>query len=156
MARKLDKEITTEGATITFKNGESLAVRFADLSDTIREKLLQHGLSQKLGDASAGCETVEEAIAETKRVIERLIAGDWRSVREATAGPRVGLLVEALVRITGKGTEECRDVVDGIDDDKRKALRAHPQIRAAMADIRAERERAKAGEAGPSLASLFG
>ena len=75
MAKKLTKEITDTGVSIEFANGETLALQFADLSEDIKFRLMAHGASQKLGDASAGTETVEEAIAETKKVLERLIAG---------------------------------------------------------------------------------
>lgn len=156
MAKKLNKEFTETGLQVTFANGEVLSVAFSDLNDEIKDRLFQHGLSQKVGDASAGTETVEEAIAETKRVIARLVAGDWKSVREAGAGPKIGLLVEALARLTGRSVEDCRMVVDSLEDDKRKALRGHQQIKAVMADIRAEREKAKAKEEGEvDFAKLF-
>lgn len=156
MARKLNKTVTDTGINFTFTNGEVLSISFAELSDEIKFRLMQHGLSQKGGDASAGTETVDEAIAETRRVLDRLRAGDWKSVREATGGsPKIGLLVEALARVAGKSLTECRDVVEGLDDDKKKALRAHSAIKAAMADIRAERERAKADAEGGSLEGLF-
>ena len=160
MAKKLTKELSDEAISITFANGETLTLAYSELSEEIKFRLFQHGLSQKAGDASAGTETVEEAISETKRVLDRLRAGDWKSVREAAAGPKIGLLVEALMRLTGKSSEDCRMVVDSLDDDKRKALRAHQQIKAAMADIRAERERerAKASDGGGEvdLRKLFG
>jgi hypothetical protein len=155
MAKKLTKEVTETGVTITFANGEVLALNFDSLSDDIKFKLMGHGASQKLGDASAGTETVEEAIAETKKVLERLIAGDWKSVRESGASPKIGLLVEALARLTQRDVGECFAVVEGMDDETKKKLRAHPQLKAVMADIRAEREKAKARDAGVS-ATDFG
>lgn len=157
MAKKLTKEVTDAGVRITFTNGETLSLDFSALSDEMKAKLMGHGASQKLGDASAGAETVEEAIAETRKVLERLLAGDWKSVRESGAGPKIGLLVEALARVTQKDVGECRDVVEALDDEQKKKLRAHPAVKAAMADIRAERERAKLGDStdGVNLAGLF-
>lgn len=148
MAKKLTKEVTETGVRITFANDATLELNFSDLSEEMKFRLMGHGASQKLGDASAGTETVDEAIAETKKVLERLLAGDWKSVRESGAGPKIGLLVEALARVTKKDPVECRDVVEQLDDDAKKKLRAHPAVKAAMADIRAERERAKLTEGG--------
>lgn len=159
MAKKLTKEITDTGVSIEFANGETLALQFADLSEDIKFRLMAHGASQKLGDASAGTETVEEAIAETKKVLERLIAGDWKSVRESSGSPKIGLLVEALARLTSRDIAECREVVEALDDETKKKLRAQPQLKAVMADIRAEREKAKAQEAGVGgvdFGALFG
>jgi len=157
MAKKLTKEVTDTGVSITFANDEVLSLNFDQLSDEIKLKLMAHGASQKLGDASAGTETVEEAIAETRKVLERLLAGDWKSVREGGAGPKIGLLVEALARLTQRDVGECRDVVEALDDETKKKLRAQPQLKAVMADIRAEREKAKAGEAGTiDFGALFG
>jgi hypothetical protein len=145
MAKKLTKEITDTGVSIEFANGETLALQFADLSEDIKFRLMAHGASQKLGDASAGT--------------ERLIAGDWKSVRESSGSPKIGLLVEALARLTSRDIAECREVVESLDDETKKKLRAQPQLKAVMADIRAEREKAKAQEAGVGgvdFGALFG
>lgn len=158
MAKKLTKDVTETGVTITFANNEVLTLNFADLSEDIKFRLMGHGASQKLGDASAGTETVEEAIAETRKVLERLLSGDWKSIREGSAGPKIGLLVEALARLTQRDPGECHAVVEAMDDETKKKLRAHPQLKAVMADIRAEREKAKAAEAGvggTDFGSLF-
>lgn len=159
MAKKLTKEFTDSSIVITFANGIALTVDFAQLSEDIKLQLMKHGLSQKLGDASAGTETVEEAISETQKVADRLIAGDWKSIREGSGAPKIGLLVEALARVTQKDVDDCRAVVEQLDDEQKKKLRAHPGVKAAMADIRAERERAKLGDGGGegfNLNSIFG
>jgi hypothetical protein len=156
MARKLTKELSETGITITFADARVIAVNYDDLSPNIHLRLMQHGLSQKLGDASAGAETVDEAYKETLKVAERLLANDWKSVREGTAAPKIGLLVEALARLTQRDMDECLSVVENMDDETKKKLRAHPQIKAVMADIRAEREKAKAADfTGTDFGALF-
>ena len=88
-----------------------------------------------------------------------LVEGLWSAGRESGGG----VLVEALHRATGQDMEECRRLVAGFTDDKKKELKKHAGIAAAIAAIGAERaakkaESAKGKTAGADsidLSSLF-
>ncbi len=120
------------------------------VGDAVRERLALHGASQKIGDsyASAGAEADPLAAAKlaVKETIAQLYAGTWRV--NAGGGPRVNDLAVALARVTGQPLEgedgTIADVATMSDEDK-KVLRAKPKIKAALAQIAAEKaiERAK-------------
>lgn len=163
MAKRGSKAVkTVDGAqgTVTFKfaNGSELVARPGEFSDEIRTRLMLHGASQKIGDSYADDESVAEAYLSAKEVIAALERGVWS---ERTPGePRIGLLVEGLLRVRQKShpdatMEQCQAVVESMDAEKKKALRANPQIKAAMAEIQAERARAEAEKSAESVDNLF-
>ena len=114
-----------------------------------------HGLSQKLGDSYAGCEA-DEAFEKANGVATDLLAGNW-STRVAASGPRTTQLAEALAAATGKSVEEAATVLEQMDDDQKKDLRKHPQIKVELAKIKAanaEKAAAKAAEAAANAEPL--
>lgn len=126
-----------------FSDGRELVADASAIPEAVSGRLMLHGLSQKVGDSYAGAESVDEAYESARETIEQLVAGTWTT---RTAGePRIGLVVEALARVAGQTVEKAKAVYEKLDDDGKKAIRAHKGVKAAMDAIRAERS-AKAAE----------
>lgn len=151
------KTVDTSAAVVAFAftNGKELTAALDGLAEDVLKRLALHGLSQKLGDAYAGAESVDDAYEAAADVYETLKGGKWT---ERTAGePRTSSLVEALFRVMDGAQEldACKAVVENMDDEQRKALRAQPAIKAALANIAAEKAQAKAAEKPFDPSALF-
>jgi len=150
------KTVNQETGVVEFKfsNDNVLSIDVGTLSPEVTRRLALHGLSQKIGDSYAGAESVEDAYEVASEVAVMLRDGKWT---ERTAGePRTSALSEALAKVAGQTIEASKAVVDAMNDEQRKALRNHPQVKVAMAEIRAEKERAKASTSPiESLGALF-
>jgi hypothetical protein len=148
-------EKTIDGSVISFKFGNDTTLTL-DLSDVPEETvgdLAAHGASQKIGDsyASAGGDYAF-AIAAAEKVIENLRNGVWGSTRVAGEGKqKTGELATALALLQGKDVAEVAAALEAASDEQRKALRAHPAVKAKVAELRAAKAAealAKAGDAG--------
>lgn len=117
--------------------GKAVEVDVTKLSDEIQHLGLCHGIGQVLGDAASGKSAAEKfEMASRKR--DALLSGDWEltSTRDDTP-----LVKEALLRLKpGLNVEK-------ISEEKLKEYRAHAKVKAAIAQIRAERAEAQAEEA---------
>ena len=156
MAKKATKSFEGTVATFDFSNGTALTLDIKDVVDNIRTQLAGHGVLQKVGDSYAGAETVEEAIAAAQRVIEQLLAGEWRQAREGGGAPRVTMLAEALSRVMKArnrdvSIEEAREVIADMDDDTKAAVRKDPAIQVEMNKIKLERAEQAAAKGGESI-----
>lgn len=163
-----DYDPETGVASFDFGNGKSLRVDVSELNEEIRTRLMFHGLLQKVGDSYAGAKgDYAKALESAQSVIDQLKSGEWRAARgEGGTGPRLGELAEALARIKGVTVEEARAAVDaaaaldGTEEqkaagaEKLKAWRAHPQIKAAIAQNRAVKAQREAQEAGTSAGEV--
>lgn len=153
MAKVATKTIDEAKLTVTFKfsNGETIPVDVREFPDPIADRLLLHGVAQKIGDSYASAPDVASAINAAKETISNLLSGNWTAGRTSSG---VNLLVEALARATGRDLVECIETLAGMDEDAQKALRKHPAIKAAMDAIRAERSAAVKATAA-DLSDLF-
>lgn len=150
MAKKTTKVIDGDVITITFVDSdEELQVDINDIPAETISKLAMHGLSQKLGDSTAGTEP-GEAFGRASAVAKDLLDGNW-STRVAAAGPRTTQLAEALAAATGKSLEEAAGKIEAMDDDGKKDLRAHPHIKAELAKIKAAKATVDAAKAAASI-----
>lgn len=133
-----------------FGNGHVIKGNIKDFRHEIQRELLMHGLLQKVGDSYSGAKgNYESAIASAQGVITQLREGKWTAGRSTgEKGPRVGELAEAVARIQKKPVAEVAAILEKADDEKRKALRSHPAVKAAIAAIRAEKAAAAAEKAG--------
>lgn len=132
--------------TIRAINGVEIRVNATELTEDIRSRALLHGLKQKIVDAAAisrdpdtgKSATIRVKVAAMQAVADRLHAGFWNAVREG-AGPRVGILVQALCRLyPAKAAAEIREWLDKKTKEETAALRANPQVAAEINTIRAE------------------
>jgi hypothetical protein len=166
MARKTAKKIEGDVITISFPDAptdETVVVDLNNLPPTIVQRLAMHGLSQKLGDATAGAE-MDECLTRVQTVAEALKDPDgWTTRVPGSAGPRTTQLAEALAAATGKDVAEAAQIVSDLDDEGKKELRAHPQIKSELAKIKAaaaaraaEKAASEATTDAPDIASLLG
>lgn len=156
MAKKATKTIDGDVITIRFEEtNEELQVNINDIPAETISRLAMHGLSQKLGDSYAGAE-VAESFARCSAVAGDLREGNW-STRVAASGPRTTQLAEALAAATGKTLEEAAGKLETMDEDAKKGLRAHPQIKVELANIKARKATeaaAKAAEGAVDVAPI--
>ncbi len=158
MAKVCKKIVDVEAGSVSFEfsNGETVTVIANDLSKTVKARALLHGLSQKVGDSYSGADGIDAAVEAARATVKNLGEGDWNTVREGGAGPRSTVLLQSLIRVSGKTEEECAAVIAKQDEDGLKALRAHPEIKAAGCAIRAEKAAAAADKSDtPSVADLL-
>ncbi len=154
------------GVVFQYPDGKSISVLLSELSQDMITRLAVHGISQKLGDAYASASKQENPLGWAKEQVQeglkQLKEGDWRVT--TAGGPRATLLARALARATGNELDAAIEVVDGLDDDQRKALHKDPAIKQAKAAIKLEdaqkaAERAKGATAeegsGADLGAMF-
>lgn len=162
-----DKDYDPEQGTASFAfgNGKTLTADVSTFNDEIKTRLMFHGLLQKVGDSFAGAKgDYTKGIESASSVIEQLQRGEWNAGRgEGGNGPRLGELAEGIARVKGISLEEARAAVDAAaalqgtpeqkaaGAEKLKTWRAHPKIKAAIAQLKAEKAQAEldaAGDAG--------
>lgn len=167
------KSTNVEAKTVTFTfedNGENIIFDLAKVDPSIITRLALHGLSQKGGDSYAGTAKAiagtevtapEYARGQVEATIKQLYDGEW-TTRTPGGGPSVTDLATALAEVSGHPLEECIERCSDASDEQKKALRAHPGIKAVMDRLRAERAAAKAAASaatageGPDLAEFMG
>ena len=138
-----------DGTRLVFTgdNGRELAINAAELSESIREQAMMHGLKQKIGDAAAisrNPDTGRSATTDDKfdamaEVLNRLISGEWNKTRAGgESGGSGGLLFKALCRVKADKTPaEVRAYLEARTKEEQAALRKVPAIAAAIEEIRA-------------------
>lgn len=136
-------EKTAEGEVLSFKfgDGETLTIDLATLSDDIRIDLMVHGALQKIGDsyASAGGD-FNFGKAAAAKVIANLNEGVWGAPRAGGEGKKsVGELATALAELQGIPVETVAASLEAATDEQRKAFRAHPAIKAKIAELRSKK-----------------
>ena len=141
------KTVDIENRTITFDFGDGNVQTFEldKCSDEMKIQLSMHGGSQKIGDSYASAKKATEdteidpvvwSQEQAAGVIAQLYDDDW-TVRTPGLGVATDLSV-AFEEVTGE------TLSPDLDADQKKALRAHPDIAAVLATIKAKRATAKA------------
>jgi len=147
-------EKSNDGTVVSFKfgNGEIVSLDLSTLSEEMQSELMIHGALQKIGDsyASAGGDYAF-GIAAAQKVVGNLADGNWGSPRASGGGTKSsGELATALALLNGKEVSEVAAALEAATDEQRKALRAHPAVKAKIAELRAAKAAealAKAGDA---------
>ena len=134
---------------IKFVKGDKvLSVSRSDISDDVWECAGWHGIAQKIGDSYAG-ESGDAAYDEAEKMLEQLTAGNWVTESKST-GPRIGLLVEAIVAAkvaAGMEYDEAAIKLKLADKDYAKSVKANEQVNAHYKRLEAERAAARSKEA---------
>ena len=155
--------------TLTFAHGMVLTVHADDLSPAIRDAAVMHGLKQKLIDAAAiarnpdtgATATIADKYAAVREVYDRITATDgtatWNKVRggEGTGNAKGGLLVAAIVRITGKTRDAVLEYVDALSKEQVAALRKNPRVAEMIATIQSERAKTEGVDSDALLNGLI-
>ena len=136
--------------TLTFANGQTLAVDSTALNPAIVEAATLHGLKQKLCDAAAISRdpatgkpaTIETKYEAVREVFDRITSpdGTWNKIREG-GNNSGGLLLTALVRMyAGRKTrDELTEFLASKTDAEKAAVRKNAKIATIIEEIRAER-----------------
>lgn len=141
------------GVRFDFRNGE---VRYFQVNEAVAAKLMAHGALQKIGDAAAGAESLDDAILAIDTVIDALGRGEWG--RERGKGDGVSgasILYKALLEVTGKAPAEVREFLDKMSQKEKIALRQAAKLRPVIERLEAEKA-AKAKDAGIDSDALLG
>jgi hypothetical protein len=163
MSKVAKKTANVEAGTVGFEfattpNPTQLLADISKLPAAIVKRLALHGLSQKIGDSYAGASDAKEAAQFANETLADLLKGNW-ATRQASTGPKVSLLAEAVARVQKIPVEKALATLQAIangdgseagkkaGEEKVKAIRSVPNVRAAMAAIQAERAQAKAATA---------
>ena len=144
---QIAKKVVGE-STITFAWADetSTVVDLDTLPEAIKQRAMIHGLSQKLGDSYSGAAgDVGRAKAMFDETLSALQDGDWN--RQGGGFSSGGIWVEALAQAAGVTVEEALEKWNAMDDAEKAAVRKHPQVKLAKAEIEMERAKAKAAEA---------
>lgn len=104
--RKMLKEATHDanhaGVRFDFVNGESRTVKLAP-GDALFHKFAAHGIAQKIGDETAGEESVDDMVLAVDSILGRLGQGEWGAERKAGDGfSGASTVVRAIMEATGK------------------------------------------------------
>jgi len=150
--KKATKKVEGTVVSIAFASGETLSADVTAMPDEIKKHLIVHGLSQKLGDSYAGADE-KEAYGCAQRVLEGLMKGEW-STRSEGGGSRTSMFLEAIARVLKTDVDDARTRFDAKTEEEQAAIKKHPQVKQALAQIKAERaaaelaaaEKATAGE----------
>ncbi len=132
---------------LRFVNGQELALTASQLTHSVMEYAIFHGLKQKLVDAAAISRNPEtgrpaspdDKFQAVKAVYDRLLAGQWNAQREGGGGGG-GLLLQALCRMfAGRKTpEDIKAFLAEKTDAEKAALRKNPRVAQVIEEIRAE------------------
>ena len=139
----------------TFSDGSEIVVGPEEIDKSLVRACTLYGMAQKIGDAYSGAgkedNPVEAAKERAGTVLDNLKNGVWVTAREGGGGPRVSMLVEAVVaaaEAAGKTGVDPAKVKEKLKDDKtRKGAMQNPAVVAQYERIKAERAAARAAEA---------
>lgn len=146
--RKLLKESikTDQGVQVRldFRNGKTL---FFTIPDELMLDFAGHGAEQKLGDATAGEEDVDDMVLAVEELIERLNKGEWTAKREAGGMSGTSVLLQALVKLSQqngnpKSVDEVKAFLKPKSAAEKMALRNSKQLKPIVEEI----EQAKAAK----------
>ena len=162
--KRLDKTLVEQdgvpGVRLDFRNGETRTVL---VHPDLLKRAAAHGYSQKLGDAIASVDDIDDAVETIDQLIKRLDAGEWAAEREGGSGlSGVSILAKALVEATGQTIDVVREYLSKLEPKVKMALRADPSISPIVKRLEAEKAaKAKvpneaAAAASAALAALKG
>ncbi len=157
--------------SIAFGNGETLQLDADTLTPEIQRAAMMHGLKQKLVDAAAiGRDNVtgrsatnDDKYAAVREVFDRItgangMSATWNKVRDGSASVVAGgLLVGALMQLSGKERAEIVAYLAPMTNEQKAALRKNPKVAAIIEEIKLANAKADKGvDTDAMLAGLLG
>jgi hypothetical protein len=137
--------------TVTFADGQTAVIDTKQLDENIRATAMMHGLNAKLVDAAAiGRDSVtgkSASLAEKKaavlEIVERLTGENpsWNKIREGAGngGVNNGLLLRAIMEVSGKTYEETRTFLLNLSPEQKAAIRARERVANVIARMQREK-----------------
>ena len=143
--QKLVKEITIDGSKVNVKlsfcNG---SIRnFLIPSEKMLMLLAGHGASQKLGDEMSGIKEIDDCVLAVDDLIKRLEADEWTKTRTSNGMAGTSVLIQALIRKTGKDVDVIKAFLSAKTQQEKVALRGNPSVKPFVDEIEAEKLAAK-------------
>lgn len=127
-------EVTTR---FDFRNGE---VRYFTIPSTLLTKFAAHGAEQKIGDATAGVQDLDDMVLEIDGLIDQLNGGEWGRAREKGDGlAGASILFKALLEVSGKPAEEIRAFLGALSQKQKVALRSTDKLKPVIERLEAEK-----------------
>lgn len=149
----IDREAGKAAVRFDFSNGRTFLFQVPGPAlpgaDGILLECAAHGASQKIGDETAGAESVDDSVMAVQAMIERLQTGDpkeWRKRNEGggKAFSGASLLLEAMLRRYPEAQKEALEAyVKGLTKPERDAMQRHPQMEPFVKAVQAERDAKK-------------
>jgi hypothetical protein len=136
---------------VVFADGQTAEINTDLLSDEIRVIAMMHGLNAKLVDAAAiGRDSVtgksaslSEKRAAVLEIVERLTGDNpsWNKIREggSNGGVNNGLLLRAIMEVSGKTYEETRTFLLNLSAEQKAAIRARERVANVIARMQREK-----------------
>ncbi len=157
LSKIVPEDVGGSPRTVGFHLGNGLKVigTLDELPAAIVERLAIHGMAQKVGDAAAGFSKDGDysgAFSAMQAVYDNLVAGLWNA--KGTSGR--GDLAAAVAELQGMDIDTATELVGGMNEETLKAVAAHPEVKAVVKRLQAERAAAVAETADvPSLGDLL-
>ena len=98
----VDADSGIVSATFDFVNGETRSLMI-EPGDSLYPKFVGHGILQKVGDETAGDESVDDMVVHVDAIMQRLGQGEWGAERAAGDGfAGASLVIRAIMEAAGK------------------------------------------------------
>lgn len=154
--RNLLKTVEVKGndvyVRLDFRNG---ATRTFKIPHALMHRAAGHGISQKLGDETAGVKDIDDMVLAVDAQIARLEKGEWTIHREGGNGiAGTSVLMRALMEYSGKDKETVKSFLEGKTQAEKLALRNSKNLKPIIE--RLEAEKASKGEKVDTEALLSG
>ena len=148
--RRLQKtsEITEDGRVVVrldFINGTTTLFT---VPENLLHRFAAHGAEQKLGDAVAGMESIDDATLAVDALIDRLYQGEWHAERSKDEFAGLSDLVRALVEYSGKSPEVMKAFLKDKSVKEKAAMRNSEFLKPIIDRYVAERAAKQAAKAG--------
>lgn len=146
-------DVTTDVATITFKDGKPpIEVRLTEFEPAVSTFLYRYGVKQFLQDKAAaalklskanGLDIEAQRRAMVQEKLDMLLNGNTAGERKSGAG-RIGYLIRAVGILYKLSVAEATTSVAKMTDEKRKSFTASPKVAAMIAILKTEEAVARA------------
>jgi hypothetical protein len=150
LSKATPEDVGGEAGTVIFKlgNGSIIKAALDKVPAEMKDRLALHGLSQKIGDACASFAKERDfssALASMDSVWANLQQGLWTS----RAGSSITDLVTVLAKLQNKEADVVQAALEDATDEQLSAIKKHPSVKKALADLQAARAKELAKTATP-------
>lgn len=155
--------------SLSFSNGAVLELDPATLTPEMQKTAMLHGLKQKLVDAAAigrdmvtgRSATIQDKYNAVREVFDRITgangeAPSWNKVRDAGTNVSGGLLVSALMQMSGKDRQQITTFLAGKTNEEKAALRKNQKVAEIIAQLQAAKTKTDTVDSDGLLGQLMG
>lgn len=148
-----DKSAEGNIITFAFGDGENITLDVSELDEEVQRGAMIHGILQKGGDSYAGAAgDYAFAKAALRKVLDNLLAGNWKAERAAGEGkPKTGELALAIAELKGIEVAQAQTAIEAMTEEQVKGVRAHPVVKAKIAELRARKAQEAAAKSNQAL-----